>query len=136
MPKFILLAILLMSSLFAVPFNDDVVDEAKTISIIGSEQSSSRPTRDVIFNNGKVNVYKDKLSLKSVKREFIITITDAFHLPNTLVIKRGDTIVHKLQSRVAKDIGFAIEKSKLNVGDKVIISTSENVKIVDMDVIK
>jgi len=137
MLKSILLSVLLMSSLWAKLYDDDIVDEAKTISIIGSgESSSSNPTRDVIFNNGEVNVYKNKLSLSSVKKEFIITITDAFHLPNTLVVKRGDKIMHKLQSKVAKDIGFALPKAKLQVGDKIIITTSEDVVMVDMRVVK
>jgi hypothetical protein len=137
MQKYLILLPFLFSALFATPFNDDIVDEAKTISIVGSgETSSSNPTRTVIFSNGKVNVYQDKLILSSIQKEFIISITDAFHLPNTLIIKRGDKVIHQSTSKVAKDIAFNIAKTKLQIGDKVVVKTSEDVVIVDMNVTK
>jgi len=134
MKNYLLLSVFFIVNLWAAPLNDDVVDEAKTVAIHGSESSSSNPARNVIFSNGKVNIYKDKVSLASIKKELIITITDAFHLPNTLIIKRGDKVVQTIKSKVAKDIGFAIDKGKLKVGDKIVITTSESVKIVDMRV--
>lgn len=91
---------------------------------------------EVGLTNAKLNIYKDKVSLKSIPKELIITITSAFHLPNILIVKRKDKVVHKIVSQKARDIGFAIDKSKLQIGDKIIVTTSEKAKIVDMEIVE
>ena len=135
MKNYILIFLIFSTLLFAPPIFDDdeTIDEARVISIMG--ESIGDNTR-AILSNAKLSVYKDNVSLKSIPKELIITITSAFHLPNILIVKRKDKIVHKIVSQKARDIGFAISKKKLQVGDKIIITTSEKAKIVDMEIVK
>jgi len=131
---------LYLTFIYAQPLNGtEIVDEAKTISIRGEAEDSSDDTTRTIMVDNKITIYKNIIKLSSASKRFIITITDAFHLPNTLLIEHNGKIVKTKQSSVPddeRDISFSIQKEDLSVGDKIIITTTRKDKIVELEIVK
>ena len=119
---------------------NDIVDEAKvdTKSLsfnFGDEKSISSPTR-TSYVNGDITVYKDKLKLSEAKESFVIAIKDAFDLPNSLIIQRGDNNISVIKSKVARNIEFVVKKSDLKANDKIIVITKNEDRVIEIYITK
>jgi len=121
------------------------VDEAKVDKTIvenqyisfnfGDEGGSSDPTKTTDIN-GEITVYQDKLKLSSAKKSFIIKIKEAFDVPNTLTIHRGDNNISSKDSDGSRVAKFIVLKSDLKINDKIIVRTNSGDKVVEIEVIK
>jgi|GEM_PF-1171382 len=127
---------LYLTFIFAAPLSGkEIVDEARTV-VQGQEESSNDTSRTIMVD-GNITVYHGTLKLSSASKRFSILITDAFHLPNTLVIENnGKETMRPQRSAKARDICFIIRKEDLKAGDKVVITTKHKKKIMELKVVE
>ncbi len=148
MKKYIIALIVLIVGIFAEnkftkPKDKDTIDKhtiiaSRSILImpLRSKMESRDPTKTVIIN-GKITVYKEPLLLSTMPDEFLLELTNSYHLPNTLRVKRDDKDIITIVSKKAKNISFIIQKSDLKKGDRVVVTLNdeENAIIIDMPVL-
>ena len=98
-----------------------------TIAYLDEDEDLTTPTR---------SLKRRFMYLCTVNKNIYIKIQDVFDLPNTLIIQRGDSTVSSMRSNISRNIEFKIKRSSLRVGDKIILITSSNYKIVEIDILE
>jgi len=97
------------------------------------ETSGSKGTKTAQIIDGR-KVYRFSKNLEEIVNSYSLQLQNLYHLPNKLQFTRQGKEVYS-QAIISKNTDFIFNKSDLKAKDRIELYTSENFKILDIEIV-